>query len=354
MREGSGRWRRIRSGAGSRARWRTRVTDPFGQGPLPWLRGSEHYFDDPAASCPGTWTPPSARRRSARARAPQPAQRPAHRRRRRTARSRASPRTGAVGPRRGHRLPRHRRPAPAVQHRRLPHRPLRRRRRAARSPPAPACPASSSRPRSPPTAPSPATTGGCPGASRSPRYWSIGAYVAVLTTADGRYRSHIPFTVRDNRARRPAPAAARHHLAGVQPLPGGRPHRRQPLPRLGRGGPAARRGGRRRHRLLRPPLRGRRAARCTSATPTTSSAGPSATATTSPTPTPAICTPAASTPPATAAWSSPATTSTGRCRCAAPWSAPATTAPRWSSCPPTPCTGRWSSPRRPSAAPTGC
>ncbi|MFF9626699.1 N,N-dimethylformamidase beta subunit family domain-containing protein [Streptomyces griseosporeus] len=32
-----------------------------------------------------------------------------------------------------------------------------------------------------------------------PSYWSIGAYVAVLTTADGRYRSHIPFTVRDDR-----------------------------------------------------------------------------------------------------------------------------------------------------------
>ncbi|MFK4155206.1 N,N-dimethylformamidase beta subunit family domain-containing protein [Streptomyces fungicidicus] len=31
-----------------------------------------------------------------------------------------------------------------------------------------------------------------------PSYWSVGAYVAVLTTADG-YRSHIPFTVRDNR-----------------------------------------------------------------------------------------------------------------------------------------------------------
>lgn len=32
-----------------------------------------------------------------------------------------------------------------------------------------------------------------------PSYWSTGAYVAVLTTADG-YRSHIPFTVRDERA----------------------------------------------------------------------------------------------------------------------------------------------------------
>ncbi|MFF1381146.1 N,N-dimethylformamidase beta subunit family domain-containing protein [Streptomyces sp. NPDC058308] len=30
-----------------------------------------------------------------------------------------------------------------------------------------------------------------------PSYWSIGAYVAVLTTADG-YRSHVPFTVRDD------------------------------------------------------------------------------------------------------------------------------------------------------------
>ncbi|GAA1924620.1 N,N-dimethylformamidase beta subunit family domain-containing protein [Streptantibioticus ferralitis] len=31
-----------------------------------------------------------------------------------------------------------------------------------------------------------------------PSYWNTGAYVAVLTTADG-YRSHIPFTVRDGR-----------------------------------------------------------------------------------------------------------------------------------------------------------
>ena len=30
-----------------------------------------------------------------------------------------------------------------------------------------------------------------------PTTWSTGAYVAVLTTADGRHRSHIPFTVRD-------------------------------------------------------------------------------------------------------------------------------------------------------------
>ncbi|MGJ3560168.1 N,N-dimethylformamidase beta subunit family domain-containing protein [Streptomyces sp. INA 01156] len=34
---------------------------------------------------------------------------------------------------------------------------------------------------------------------RVPSDWSVGAYVAVLTTADGRHRSHIPFTVRDDR-----------------------------------------------------------------------------------------------------------------------------------------------------------
>ncbi|KOG86809.1 phosphoribosylamine--glycine ligase, partial [Streptomyces varsoviensis] len=33
--------RRWESGALAHA-----VSDPFGQGPVPWLRGSEHYFDD--------------------------------------------------------------------------------------------------------------------------------------------------------------------------------------------------------------------------------------------------------------------------------------------------------------------
>jgi hypothetical protein len=32
-----------------------------------------------------------------------------------------------------------------------------------------------------------------------PAFWLPGAHVAVLTTADGRYRSHVPFTVRDDR-----------------------------------------------------------------------------------------------------------------------------------------------------------
>ncbi|MPY63790.1 phosphoribosylamine--glycine ligase, partial [Streptomyces spongiae] len=38
---GSERIRRWESGALAHA-----VTDPFGQGPVPWLRGAETYFDD--------------------------------------------------------------------------------------------------------------------------------------------------------------------------------------------------------------------------------------------------------------------------------------------------------------------
>ncbi|MYR60142.1 phosphoribosylamine--glycine ligase, partial [Streptomyces sp. SID625] len=38
---GPDRVRRWESGALAHA-----VTDPFGQGPVPWLRGSETYFDD--------------------------------------------------------------------------------------------------------------------------------------------------------------------------------------------------------------------------------------------------------------------------------------------------------------------
>ncbi len=33
-----------------------------------------------------------------------------------------------------------------------------------------------------------------------PSYWSVGAYVAVLATEDGRHHAHVPFTVRDDRA----------------------------------------------------------------------------------------------------------------------------------------------------------
>src|SRR3954463_5573929 len=41
VRRGQEQIRRWESGALAHA-----VTDPFGQGPLPWLRDSENYFDD--------------------------------------------------------------------------------------------------------------------------------------------------------------------------------------------------------------------------------------------------------------------------------------------------------------------
>ncbi|MEU8567030.1 N,N-dimethylformamidase beta subunit family domain-containing protein [Streptomyces pathocidini] len=47
-----------------------------------------------------------------------------------------------------------------------------------------------------------------------PGYWNNGAYVAVLTTADG-YRSHIPFTVRDLP---PIPDTPREQSSQAQPL----------------------------------------------------------------------------------------------------------------------------------------
>jgi len=45
--------RRWESGALAHA-----VTDPFGQGPLPWLRGSETYFDDTGQMVPWYVDPP--------------------------------------------------------------------------------------------------------------------------------------------------------------------------------------------------------------------------------------------------------------------------------------------------------
>lgn len=75
--------RRWESGALAHA-----VTDPFGQGPLPWLRGSENYFDDtgqvvpwyadptlPAAPPAAAPVPPTTCTGRSRASAP-PARRP--------------------------------------------------------------------------------------------------------------------------------------------------------------------------------------------------------------------------------------------------------------------------------------
>ena len=247
-------------------------------------------------------------------------------------RRRALPDQGLRRQRRRHaarrvpRLPDHRRPAPALQRRRLPHRSLRRRRRhedhhqpAALRHQQPA-PLTADR------------TVSChhwwlSWRLQIPDYWSTGAYVAVLTTADGAPLPH-PLHRPRPRSRRPAAGPARHHLAGVQPLPRGRP-RPAPAsttpgtskgrllgeedaavtvsfdrPYAGAGLPAARGPRLRLHPLgralrLRPGLRRRpRSAR--------RPRRPLA---------------------ATAASSSPATTSTGPCPCAGPSSGPGTAAP---------------------------
>lgn len=83
--------RRWESGALAHA-----VTDPFGQGPVPWLRGSETYFDDTGQVVP--WyveTDPAHTPKEGAPRIPSPAPRPAAAPAPPTtsaARSRASPR----------------------------------------------------------------------------------------------------------------------------------------------------------------------------------------------------------------------------------------------------------------------
>ena len=69
---GSDHIRRWESGALAHA-----VTDPFGQGPVPWLRGSETYFDDTGHVVPWYVDPapahvPSQGRKGARIPAPRP------------------------------------------------------------------------------------------------------------------------------------------------------------------------------------------------------------------------------------------------------------------------------------------
>ncbi|GAA3095225.1 hypothetical protein GCM10020254_45600 [Streptomyces goshikiensis] len=180
--------RRWESGALAHA-----VNDPFGQGPLPWFRGSELYFDDTGHVVPWYVDPAAAGAgqipRARGAGGPRTAD-DVHRQ------IKGFASTGAVAPGRGHRLPHHRRSAPAVLRGRLPHRPLRRRRRIEdHHQPA----ALRHRPARPLTAD---RTVSChhwwlSWRLQVPSYWNLGAYVAVLTTADG-YRSHIPFTVRDD------------------------------------------------------------------------------------------------------------------------------------------------------------
>ncbi|MET8556396.1 N,N-dimethylformamidase beta subunit family domain-containing protein [Streptomyces sp. NPDC004959] len=185
---GKGRWE---SGAVAHA-----ATDPFGQGPLPWLRASETYFDDTGRVVP--WYVEHAPAPGAELRMP----RPRH--------EEGSPRssddvhqqikgftsTGAVAP--GESIDFHvtvNPPQPySMDFYRIGH----------------YAGAGASKIASTPrlqglTQPEPLLadrTVSCHHWWRTwrqqiPSYWKPGAYVAVLTTYDG-HRSHIPFTVRDS------------------------------------------------------------------------------------------------------------------------------------------------------------
>ena len=331
--------RRWESGALAHA-----VTDPFGQGPLPWLRGSENYFDDTGHVVPWYVDPTLAGDRGRGSGGPRTADDVD-----RQIKGFAS--TDAAAP--GESIDFHVTVDPPQQFSvdiyRIGHYAGEGASKITTSPRISGL-----------VQPAPLTadrTVSChhwwlSWRLQIPSYWSVGAYVAVLTTLDG-YRSHIPFTVRHS-----DPADLLLLLPDITwqaynlyPEDG---HTGASLYHAWdeRGGSSARRTRRRQSPSTAPmPVRG---CRCTSGMPTTSSAGPSGTATTWRTRTPATCTPAAWTPPATAVWSSPATTSTGRSPCAVRSSSRATAAPRSSSSPPTPCTGRpsWAPP--PPASPTVC
>ncbi|MFD9204508.1 N,N-dimethylformamidase beta subunit family domain-containing protein, partial [Streptomyces anthocyanicus] len=193
--------RRWESGALAHA-----VTDPFGQGPVPWLRGSENYFDDTGHVVP--WyvdhaPPPGAttahdRYRSTGPRVPTPRATAGDPRSaddvHRQIKGFAS--TGAVAP--GEAVDFHITVDPPQQFGvdiyRIGHY---------------GGDGASKITTSPRLAgivqPAPLTadrTVSChhwwlSWRLQVPSYWSIGAYVAVLTTDDG-HRSHIPFTVRDS------------------------------------------------------------------------------------------------------------------------------------------------------------
>ncbi len=181
--------RRWESGALAHA-----VTDPFGQGPLPWLRGSENYFD--SGRIIPWYVDPAVAQGDLRMPAPS---------------KHNGPRTADDVHRqiKGFAVPGAVAPGEAIDF------------RVSVDPPQPfnidiyrighyAGAGASKITNSPRLAgivqPPPLTadrTASCHHWWQSwrlqvPTYWQLGAYVAVLTTADGRYRSHIPFTVRDN------------------------------------------------------------------------------------------------------------------------------------------------------------
>ncbi|MEW2525353.1 N,N-dimethylformamidase beta subunit family domain-containing protein [Streptomyces sp. NPDC047071] len=184
--------RRWESGALAHA-----VTDPFGQGPLPWLRGAEHYFDDTGQVVP--WYVDHAPAPGATGPGHLPARRPGggprtaddvHRQ------IKGFTSTGAAAP--GEALDFHITVDPPQQFSvdiyRIGHYGGDGAAKITTSPRLAGI-----------VQPPPLTadrTVSChhwwlSWRLQIPAYWNIGAYVAVLTTADG-YRSHVPFTVRDS------------------------------------------------------------------------------------------------------------------------------------------------------------
>ncbi|WP_338671735.1 N,N-dimethylformamidase beta subunit family domain-containing protein [Streptomyces sp. SCSIO 30461] len=164
------------------------VSDPFGQGPLPWLRNSEQYFDDAGQVVPWYADPDPGRGDSTRGR-PRTADDV-----RRQIKGFAS--SGAVAP--GEAIDFHVTVNPPQQFSvdvyRIGHYGGDGAAKITTSPRLAGI-----------VQPPPLTaerTVSChhwwlSWRLQVPSYWSIGAYVAVLTTVDG-HRSHIPFTVRDD------------------------------------------------------------------------------------------------------------------------------------------------------------
>ncbi|MYS09193.1 phosphoribosylamine--glycine ligase, partial [Streptomyces sp. SID6041] len=178
---GADQIRRWESGALAHA-----VSDPFGQGPLPWLRGSENYFDDTGQVVPWYADEILARGGSGGPRTADDV--------RRQIKGFAS--DGAVAP--GESIDFHITVDPPQQFSvdvyRIGHYGGDGAAKITTSPRLSGI-----------VQPAPLTadrTVSCHHWWQSwrlhvPSYWSIGAYVAVLTTVDG-HRSHIPFTVRDD------------------------------------------------------------------------------------------------------------------------------------------------------------
>lgn len=167
------------------------VSDPFGQGPLPWLRGEPQYLEHEGQVIPwyvdlaaSTGKAPASR--TCRAPVPPTTYDGRSRASRPRARSRRVRRSTSGSP-------------------------WTRRRSSPSTSTGSATTAATAPPRSAPAPGSPASRRPAPLAAgrtvschhwwqswrlQIPPYWKSGAYVAVLTTADG-YRSHVPFTVRD-------------------------------------------------------------------------------------------------------------------------------------------------------------